>query len=80
MIQELTKVSRDILSKRSEIVAAYLYGSFLRGDSYNDIDIGFLLDDDFKPPALYEAKITGELEKRTGMFNFNVEEFVRQRI
>ena len=71
-MQELIKASRNILSKRNEIIAAYLYGSFLKSDSYNDIDIGLLLDENFKPPALYEARIAGEFEREFKRQNFDV--------
>ena len=70
-LEEIEKAAKEIFSSKKEIIAAYLYGSFLHGN-YRDIDIGLLLDDHFKPPALYEARIAGELEKRTGMKNFDV--------
>src|SRR5438876_3306446 len=35
---------RDALERRSEIIFAYLHGSFLSGDVYRDIDVAVWLD------------------------------------
>jgi len=70
-IQEIEEAAREIFSSRKEIIAAYLYGSFLKTEFFEDVDIGLLVEDDFKPSALYEARIAGELEQRLKL-NFDV--------
>lgn len=70
-IQEIEEAAREIFSSRKEIIAAYLYGSSLKTEFFEDVDIGLLVEDDFKPSALYEARIAGELEQRLKL-NFDV--------
>jgi len=53
----------QIFSKRKEIIAIYLYGSFLHSEDYKDIDIGLLIQERFIPDNLYEVKISSQLEK-----------------
>ncbi len=62
-LDEVRRAAKEIFSKREEVITAYVYGSFLHTTSYEDIDIGLLIEDEFKPDALYEARIAGELEK-----------------
>lgn len=62
--EEIKKVLEEILSKKEEIVASYLYGSVIYSDSYEDIDVGLFITDLFKPKLMYEAIIAGELEKK----------------
>ena len=51
------------LEKHREIVAAYLYGSLVRGHLRrdSDIDLAILLDDGFEPDALYPLRIAEEV-------------------
>lgn len=70
-LEEIEKAAREIFSGKKEIVAAYLYGSFLKTEFFEDVDIGLLVEDDFKPSALYEARIAGEFERRLKL-NFDV--------
>jgi len=63
-IEELNKVLTEVLAEREEIIVSYLYGSVLYSDFYEDIDIGLLISDSFKPKLMYEAKIAGKLEKK----------------
>lgn len=52
-----------LFEKKIEIIAAYLYGSFLYAENPNDIDIGLLIKENFQPDHLYEIKLARELEK-----------------
>jgi len=61
--EEIKKVLKEILSEKEEIVASYLYGSVIYSNFYEDIDVGLLITDLFKPKLMYEAIIAGELEK-----------------
>ncbi|MFO7967577.1 MAG: nucleotidyltransferase domain-containing protein [Archaeoglobaceae archaeon] len=63
-LEELKIAAEEIFSKREEVITAYLYGSFLNTTSYEDIDIGLLIEDEFNAGALYEPRIAGELEKK----------------
>jgi len=72
-LEEIKKSAREIFSSRKEIIAAYIYGSYLRSNFFEDIDIGLLLENAFKPPSLYEARIAGELERKLGKrINFDI--------
>jgi len=51
------------LSENDEIIAAYLFGSFLHSKEYEDIDIGIILEKSFKPDYLYEINLTKILEE-----------------
>ncbi len=61
--EKLKVAFHQIFSEKNEIIASYLYGSFLSSEFYEDIDIGLLIRNDFKPGVLYEAKLSGQLEK-----------------
>ena len=62
--EEIKKVLEKILLDKEEIVASYLYGSVIYSNFYEDIDVGLLVTDLFKPKLMYEAIIAGELEKK----------------
>ena len=55
----LHKIS-GYLSKKNEIIAALLFGSFAEGQ-FRDIDIGLVLDISFSPPRYYEQQLEREL-------------------
>ncbi|MGB9929336.1 MAG: type VII toxin-antitoxin system MntA family adenylyltransferase antitoxin [Methanosarcina sp.] len=67
----------NILSKFKEIDAAYLFGSFLEKDQFNDIDVALLLSeesgiDSYKNLKL-SLKVAGELERQIKpRFEFDV--------
>ncbi len=63
-VEKIKKVLTEILLENKEIIASYLYGSVLYSDLYEDIDVGLLISDSFKPKLMYEAKIAGKLEKK----------------
>lgn len=58
---------RKFLQNRSEIIFAYIFGSFIRTDNYHDIDIAVYLDKNFdkndlkKFPYGYESMLLGKL-------------------
>lgn len=62
-LEEVKSAAEEIFSKREEVITAYVYGSFLNTNSYEDIDIGLLIEDDFSADALYEARVSGEFER-----------------
>jgi len=55
----LQKLSR-YCTKKPELIAALLFGSFPEGQ-FRDIDIGLVLDRTFSPSAFYEQEIEREL-------------------
>jgi len=61
--KDLKKIFGVIFSEKSEIIAVYLFGSILLREDYSDVDIGILIEEDFKLNPLYEVKIACELEK-----------------
>ena len=62
--QEIVKAAKEVFSKKEEIIVAYIYGSFLKSNHFQDVDIGILVKDDCDIGPLYEAKIAGEFERR----------------
>ncbi|MFP3946372.1 MAG: nucleotidyltransferase domain-containing protein [Archaeoglobaceae archaeon] len=63
-LDELKRAAQEIFSQREEVITAYIYGSSLHTESYEDIDIGLFIEDEFSADALYEARIAGELERK----------------
>ena len=61
----LAEIGR-ILSKFEEIDASYVFGSFLKADSFNDIDVALLVSNDLTPyeKLKFELKVAGELERK----------------
>jgi predicted nucleotidyltransferase len=64
---EIVKTITSVLGQHAEINTAYLFGSFLKGDFFADIDLGLLLG--HPPPDLleYEFEIEIELEKQVNV-------------
>ncbi len=61
--EEIENIFLKIFLQNVEIIAAYLYGSFLFSEFYMDIDIGLLIRNNFKPNVIYEAQLAGKLEQ-----------------
>ena len=53
-----------VLSQYNEVQQAYLYGSFINHDAFQDIDIALLLSETMEPYALYkqQMQIAGAIE------------------
>lgn len=47
--ERITKQIGDALSRFDDVVLAYLYGSFLTGDDFHDIDIGIIVSREMEP-------------------------------
>ncbi|MHA1257114.1 MAG: nucleotidyltransferase domain-containing protein [Promethearchaeota archaeon] len=62
-IEEIENIFKEIFLQNEEIIAVYLYGSFLYSDNYEDVDIGLLIRNNFKPNIMYEAELAGKLEQ-----------------
>ena len=62
MIEMLNSVIREY----DEVIAAYLYGSAVKGNlrADSDIDIGILLADDAVPDHLYAIRMAREIRSR----------------
>ena len=52
---ELNKKFRDEVKKDKEVIAALVFGSYVRGESYNDIDLCLVLDKKYA-----NSKMTGK--------------------
>jgi predicted nucleotidyltransferase len=68
----LSKIKLDlrrVLEPHKEVIAAYLYGSSVKGYARedSDIDVGLLLEDCYKQEALYPEALAKEIEKETGL-------------
>lgn len=61
---DVRAVTEQVLCHYDQVVLAYLYGSYLRFDTYQDIDIALLLNETMEPYALFklQVQIAGEIE------------------
>ena len=62
-LDEIRITAKKIFSERDEVLIAYIYGSYLKGQYHNDIDIGIIIQDDFEPFTLYETRISRYFDK-----------------
>lgn len=60
-LDEIKRILTPLFKSNREIIAAYLYGSFLQSENYNDIDIGILVEKRISDP-LYESRIARDIE------------------
>lgn len=58
---EIQKKIEEYLSKRREIVFAYIFGSFAENKVFNDIDIGIYVDGKIR--LFYDIEISRDLER-----------------
>lgn len=63
-LEKIKNEFKETLSTEKEIIATYLYGSASYSEFYEDVDIGILIDEEFKPNYMYEVKLARKLEKR----------------
>jgi len=64
-----------ILARLKEVNAAYIFGSFLEKEDFNDIDVALLLSDSLDPykSLKFSLKVAGELERQIKpRFEFDV--------
>lgn len=63
-ISQIKTIATRVFSTHKEILIAYLYGSQVNGipTQFSDIDVGVVLDKEFKPPSLFPEKLQLELE------------------
>jgi len=66
MIENIQDVATRVFANHPEVIVAYVFGSFLKSKIFNDVDVGLLLEENFKPDALYEARLAGQFEKELG--------------
>ncbi|TFF96337.1 MAG: hypothetical protein EU547_06515 [Promethearchaeota archaeon] len=57
---------------KDEILFTYLYGSFLKSKSYNDIDIGIYVSKNYETNTFYEIEIGNEFENLLGKESFDI--------
>jgi len=66
MVKDIRNVADRVFENCPEVSVAYVFGSFLKNRIFNDIDLGLLLEENFQPDALYEARLAGQFEKELG--------------
>ncbi|HDR16027.1 MAG TPA: nucleotidyltransferase domain-containing protein [Desulfobacteraceae bacterium] len=59
-------VAARLAELSDKILAAYVFGSFIEGKPYSDMDLGLLMLNDPPNPVVFEIEIETELEKITG--------------
>jgi hypothetical protein len=60
--EQIEKEISEVLLRHQEIRLAYLYGSFVSNEHFNDIDIGIILDERFQPDLLYPEGLAREIK------------------
>ncbi len=58
----LKSISSYLLSHHQDVVAAYVFGSFVTEDAFSDIDIGVLVKKDVAKTVDFEITLEGKLE------------------
>ena len=61
--EKITKTISSYLQNHKEIVAAYLFGSYVSGQPYGDIDLGILVRNEPENPLEYEFELEIKLEE-----------------
>lgn len=63
--EKIKKEIEDIIQKKEEIIFAYLFGSLIDEEKFNDIDIGIYLNEDKtgKNDPFYEIELSNQLEE-----------------
>jgi predicted nucleotidyltransferase len=56
-------ISAQLTAHHSEIIAAYLFGSFITADSFADIDLAVLTQLELTKPLTFELELEGEIER-----------------
>jgi hypothetical protein len=59
----IVKISSFLGRQREEIVIAYLFGSFVKSESFSDIDIGLVMRSEPDQPLNLELALENQLEK-----------------
>ena len=70
-VKDLKRAIEHIFENYEEILLAYLYGSYAKGNQteFSDIDIGIVIKNDFKVSPLYFAEVSSKIEKE---FNYKI--------
>lgn len=64
-----------VVARLKNVDVAYIFGSFLEGEEFNDIDIALLLSEDLDPykGLKFSLKVAGELERQVKpRFEFDI--------
>jgi hypothetical protein len=66
--EDIITALRTTLEGRSEILFAYVFGSFTEESKFRDLDVGVFLTDPARVAdgLTYTIRLSGELEKKTG--------------
>jgi predicted nucleotidyltransferase len=61
--EKLLKLLREVLAKDERVIFAYIYGSFVKGQSFRDIDIGIYIKDSEENPLVISPDIKTQLSR-----------------
>ena len=63
--KEITEKIKYFLQNRKEIIFAYIFGSFVENESFNDIDLAIYINKayDLSKNLFYEVELSNQLEK-----------------
>jgi predicted nucleotidyltransferase len=61
--EKLLKLLREVLAKDERVIFAYIYGSFVKEQSFRDIDIGIYIKDSEENPLVISPDIKTQLSR-----------------
>ena len=59
----IVKISSILTRHHEEVVVAYLFGSFVKSESFSDIDTGLIMRSEPDQPLNFELTLENQLEK-----------------
>jgi hypothetical protein len=67
--EKIIKKIENLIQGREEIIFAYIFGSFIEEESFNDIDIAIYLNENktSSKSTFYEIELSNQIEKRINM-------------
>jgi len=65
--KEVLRKIREIISRFDDVEIAYIFGSFLKGDKFNDIDIAIFLSKELNPYRRFKFSMEMARELERGM-------------
>jgi predicted nucleotidyltransferase len=59
----IVKISSFLSRHHKEIIIAYLFGSFVKSESFSDVDVGLIMRSEPEEPLNFELTLENQLEK-----------------
>ena len=70
--ERILNLIKNVLIQDERVVFAYVYGSFINGDSFRDIDVGIYVKDSEENPFVISSDIKAQLSLSAKVEGFNI--------